>query len=241
MVLLILAGITIAYVLGENSIFKKASEAKIRTEQAAMLEIMRQYAYVQQIEGKTENADYINYFMTKNMIDANNVVNLDNVTKNADNTINDFIETEENPSIKLAAEKNKEYHIIIDGIEITDITIPNHVTQINARALEQFVALTNINLSTKVTQIGAYAFRSCKSLTNITIPQGVTSIGQCAFGNCIALTSITIPQEVMSIYSAFEGWSSEQTIYIEGKSSVNDFNHLNAGAFGNATVKFLGQ
>ena len=33
-VLLILAGITIMYVMGDNSIFKKAQEAKDKTEQA---------------------------------------------------------------------------------------------------------------------------------------------------------------------------------------------------------------
>ena len=39
-VLLILAGITITYVFGENSIFKQASEAKLQTEIAKYQEML---------------------------------------------------------------------------------------------------------------------------------------------------------------------------------------------------------
>ena len=52
-------------------------------------------------------------------------------------------------------------HIIMDGKELTTITIPNTVTSIES-----------------------YAFLLCFDLTSVTIPNSVTSIGDYAFGGC---------------------------------------------------------
>lgn len=46
-------------------------------------------------------------------------------------------------------------------------------------------SLTNINIPNSVTNIGYEAFFDCRSLTNINIPNGVTNIGKMAFSGCI--------------------------------------------------------
>lgn len=46
-------------------------------------------------------------------------------------------------------------------------------------------SLTNINIPNSVTNIGYEAFFDCRSLTNINIPNGVTNIGKMAFEYCI--------------------------------------------------------
>lgn len=46
-------------------------------------------------------------------------------------------------------------------------------------------SLTNINIPNSVTNIGYEAFFDCRSLTNINIPNGVTNIGKMAFYFCI--------------------------------------------------------
>ena len=46
-------------------------------------------------------------------------------------------------------------------------------------------SLTNINIPNSVTNIGNEAFWGCKSLININIPNSVTNIGKMAFHNCI--------------------------------------------------------
>jgi len=51
-------------------------------------------------------------------------------------------------------------------------------------------SLTNIAIPNSVTNIGAFAFESCTSLTSINIPSGVTSINGGAFQSCTSLTSI---------------------------------------------------
>ncbi len=51
-------------------------------------------------------------------------------------------------------------------------------------------SLTDINIPNSVTNIGASAFRDCNALTSIYIPIGVTKISDYTFYNCTALTEI---------------------------------------------------
>ena len=68
--------------------------------------------------------------------------------------------------------------------------------------------VTNLVIPDTVTNIGAWAFYNCDSLVNVTIPNSVTSIGDLAFYYCSGLTSVTIPDSVTSIgASAFYGCS----------------------------------
>jgi len=71
-----------------------------------------------------------------------------------------------------------------------------------------------------VTSIDSEAFSGCNGLTAITIPASVTSIGREAFRSCTRLTYITIPASVTAIGTmAFDGWSSSQTINVQGKAN----------------------
>lgn len=63
-------------------------------------------------------------------------------------------------------------------------------------------SLTNINIPNSVTNIGYEAFCLCRSLTNINIPNGVTNIGYNAFSDCRSLTNINIPNSVTNIGDA---------------------------------------
>ena len=67
-------------------------------------------------------------------------------------------------------------------------------------------SLTNINIPNSVTNIGNEAFEWCSSLTKINIPNGVTYIGDNAFSDCRSLTKINIPNSVINIgVAAFWG------------------------------------
>ena len=50
--------------------------------------------------------------------------------------------------------------------------------------------VTDLTIPNSVTQIDSYTFRSCTSLTSIVIPSSVTSIGTHAFSGCSSLTSV---------------------------------------------------
>ncbi len=83
--------------------------------------------------------------------------------------------------------------------KLTEITIPNSITQIGNNVFSGCTSLTEISISSNVTQIGNNAFRGCASLTEITIPDNVTQIGEYAFRGCTDLTEITIPNKVTQI------------------------------------------
>jgi hypothetical protein len=84
-------------------------------------------------------------------------------------------------------------------LELTAVTIPNSVTNIEDRAFEACAGLTSATIGNGVTNIGNGAFDRCTGLTNVTIGNNVTSIGGGAFYNCTNLTSATIPNSVTSI------------------------------------------
>ena len=114
---------------------------------------------------------------------------------------------------------------------LTNVAIPNGVTEICANAFSGCTSLTSITIPNSVTEIGSWAFNGCISLTSITIPDGVTNIGMSAFDWCRDLESITIPNSVTSIgESAFRYCTNLKGITIpSGVTSIGN------GAFENCT------
>ena len=105
--------------------------------------------------------------------------------------------------------------LYLNGELVTDLVIPNGVTEIGSYTFSGCTSLTSIKIPDSVTRIGTDAFRYCTSLTSITIGKGVTSIGDWAFSGCTSLTSITIGKGVTSIGgSAFSGCTSLSSIVI---------------------------
>ena len=78
-------------------------------------------------------------------------------------------------------------------------TIRKGVKVIGNNAFWWCDSLTNINIPNSVTNIGYEAFECCRSLTNINIPNSVTYIGYNAFSDCRSLTNINIPNSVTNI------------------------------------------
>ena len=108
-------------------------------------------------------------------------------------------------------------NLYLNGSLVTDLVIPDSVTEIGDYAFLGCSSLTSVTIPDSVTYIGAGAFRSCSSLTSIVIPDSVTSIGGGAFYGCSSLTSIVIPDSVTKIgVSAFDGCSSLTTVNYKG-------------------------
>ncbi len=75
------------------------------------------------------------------------------------------------------------------------------MTSIGSSAFYNCSGLTNITIPNSVTNIEDYAFQNCSGLTSITIPNSVTSIGQYALSYCSSLESVTFGTGVLSIDS----------------------------------------
>ncbi|MBR2876047.1 MAG: leucine-rich repeat domain-containing protein, partial [Clostridia bacterium] len=98
--------------------------------------------------------------------------------------------------------------LYLNGELVTELRIPEGVTEIKGNAFNGCTSLTNVTIPDSVTSIGGSAFSGCTSLTSITIPDGVTSIGWDAFYGCTSLTSATIPDSVTSISDCTFGYCS---------------------------------
>ena len=72
---------------------------------------------------------------------------------------------------------------------VTELVLPNTVTEIKAHAFEYWDNLISIVLPNSVTSIGEHAFNECNALKNITIPDSVIYINRSAFNGCANLKS----------------------------------------------------
>lgn len=84
------------------------------------------------------------------------------------------------------------------GTDVTEVYIPNSVTEIGDSAFAYCKNLTNITIPDSVTEIGS-AFEYCTSLTSIILPEGLEVLGNHAFSYCTNLTSVTLPDSLTTI------------------------------------------
>ncbi len=100
--------------------------------------------------------------------------------------------------------------------KLTNVTIPDNITQIGSFAFEGCVNLSNVTFANGLGNIGANAFSGCTNLTSVTIPATVTNIGSQAFSGCSRLTAINVdPQNLF--YSSANGvlFDKNQTTLIQ--------------------------
>ena len=97
------------------------------------------------------------------------------------------------------AKKANEPRAYLDRSDLTEVIIPDGVTEIGASAFCSCSSLTSVEIPASVTKIGASAFAGCSGLTTVEIPDSVTWIGDAAFKDCTGLTSVVIPDSVKKI------------------------------------------
>lgn len=108
---------------------------------------------------------------------------------------------------------------------LTNINIPNSVTNIGNSAFMCCESLTNISIPDGVTNIGNWAFAGCRSLTSINIPNSVTNIGNGVFQECRKITKIIIPSSVVNMNgNPFCEWNGK--LYNESKAFVYEYQVL---------------
>ncbi len=117
--------------------------------------------------------------------------------------------------------------LYLNGVLVTDLVIPEGVTEIKKAAFQGYKSLVSITIPNSVTRIGRSAFEKCPNLKNITVGNGVTVIDEYAFSQCQALEQINIPNSVTVLgASAFEWCSSLKSVTISSnieKICVNTF------------------
>ena len=87
---------------------------------------------------------------------------------------------------------------------LADITVPETVTVIGARAFQYCKDLTEFTITNNITSIGEFAFGS-SGLKKMIISESVKSIGNCMFQSCYDLEEVIILANITSIpYQMFQ-------------------------------------
>lgn len=89
--------------------------------------------------------------------------------------------------------------LYLNGSLVTNLVIPDTVTEINRYAFFKCSSITSLSISDSVTKIGKFAFSQCDSLKSIDTGDGVSNIGERAFFSCDLLEVVTIGSSVSVI------------------------------------------
>ena len=115
--------------------------------------------------------------------------------------------------------ENAHHLYLDDNTEITDLVIPDGVTNIGNNVFSGCSSLSSVIISNSVTNIGSGAFFNCSGLTSAIIGNNVMNIEGYSFYGCSGLTSIELPSSVTSIDGyAFNGCSSLVSVKIYAKT-----------------------
>ena len=106
--------------------------------------------------------------------------------------------------------------LIIDGEEITDLVIPDDVTNIGSCAFWPCANLTSITIGEHVSSIGSYAFNRCSKLTSVVCyPRRVPRTGSYPFNfsnDALENCKLYVPGCALSEYQNTEPWKNFQEI-----------------------------
>ena len=111
---------------------------------------------------------------------------------------------------------------------LTEIRIPDSVTNIGSFAFSGCTSLTEINLSNKLQSVSTSLFENCPSLESIIVPGSVKAFGSRSFKDCTSLTSITFEDGVDNIYGyeLFINCSFETVLLPSSVSHLNLEPHM---------------
>ena len=199
-VLLILAGITISTLVGENGIITKATEAKISTELSAYKEKLELY----KVNKTSENTNFIEETLTAGKTDLNYNTKSEEETGNIKTIITDI---SDKYFEKLEVIKGK---LLINTQDKTEIRVAQSLgIEVNPYDIRDGVLWSSSgNLLLMDENTGS-----------LTIPDSVTSIGEGAFSNLEGLKTIIIPPTVKRIeQNAFKNNTTLENVIIQERN-----------------------
>lgn len=85
------------------------------------------------------------------------------------------------------------------GAHVTDIVLPEGLTELGDYAFQNCINLTSVTLNGFIGQAGVGAFADCAKLTDVFIPEGVEILPDKLFYGCSSLTEITLPSTLKHI------------------------------------------
>ena len=157
---------------------------------------------------------------------AENVKNIYSSTQGASK-----LSLDENKCIIYPDEENK---ILVGYVgEKTELSIPEGITEIYARAFTYCKGLAKVEIPKSVKSIGNDAFSNCTNLSSIVLPDHI-NIGSGVFYGCEKLIEINVPSSWTKIGDdAFNGMGLTSILIPQGITSIG------SGAFAHTQLKSL--
>ncbi len=255
-VLLILAGVSIATLMGDNGIITNANLAKISTEFAGYKEEVEIFKTSKLSENYNFKEDSLTAGQTtleyegKPVEETGNIKtiiqNLDNkyldkfiiikgilylmVTEEVSNT---EIKAAENTGIEIMPyEISEEGELLSSNVNLAlqgsegTLVVPDIVTSIGYGAFSGVEGLKKIILPPSVTEIGAYAFSNNKTLEEVEIQGDLIRIGEYAFDRASNLTKINLPDSISYI-----GWRAFRSTNLNSVTIPKNMKEINTDTF----------
>ena len=115
-------------------------------------------------------------------------------------------------------------HLYLNGKEVTDLKIPEGITNINDDAFSYCEGLTSVTIPESVTSIGRYAFSYCAYLTDVycyaeQIPNTASNTFE---GSGFETATLHVPSVSIGAYRQVEPWSNFGTIVPIGGNGDDD-------------------
>lgn len=250
-VLIILAGVSISMLTGENGIMGRANLAKTSTEFANYKEELEQWKMSRSMEDVGFSDDTLS--AGKNNLSYGGEKKDGNIKTIIPDLKDDYLDeievikgklvlrTTDNSKINSAKIAN----VSVNPYEIKDgelmsagenldlvsgdgsLTIPENVTKIGSGSFSGVDGLKTVIIPGTVKVIGDNAFSYNTTLEKVIIQDGVETIGREAFRGCTQLESIEMTDSVMNIYdNAFTSDSNLQNVRLS-----NNITKISSGLF----------
>ncbi len=105
-------------------------------------------------------------------------------------------------------------------VNLTDVSLPNTLTDINENAFAECESLTEISFPHSVTRVGREAFYNCISLKTAILSSGLSNVGENTFYGCKKLGTIIFPKTITSVSEyAFGDCRRLSEVYYEGSEA----------------------
>lgn len=227
-VMLILAGVTISTLTGENGIITNSRKAKIQNELSKYkeeLELYRANKYLENqefnIETLTAGKNSLNYSGKEDSEEGNIKTVIPDITDQYLEILEIFkgkllINTKDKVLIKVAQAVGIEvspYDITEEGELLSSngnlllvdsegtLVLPESVKKIGSGAFSGVSGLKKIIIPGSVKEIASNAFSNNKTLETVVLNEGIEIIGISAFSQCDSLTNVQLPSTVKKIGS----------------------------------------
>ncbi|MGN1270087.1 MAG: leucine-rich repeat protein [Clostridia bacterium] len=191
-VLLILAGISVIALIGENGLVNRASSAKVNTEYSTVKELMQSKVTEYNMSKLTENHDktLIEYLQEQQIIDSNNIINVVKLVGTRLSTGNgtgtsDVYKLEEvteiaklatTQSIQIAEAESKSYKIVYYTISSEIVEVGNISNGYTSPSINWDIILSNLENEEKRAVYLSQAISKGQSNTNKDV--GIGTNGQ---------------------------------------------------------------